>query len=218
MRALEAEAIGSGRATGLALMERAATGVVAGIETAWPGFLATPRRVVILAGPGNNGGDAFAVARLLADAGHDVSVWELGDPRRLPEDAAENRRRWLARGGVAALDEPGVPAALAEAARADLVIDGLFGIGLSRPIEGPAAALIEGLDALDPAPRVVAIDIPSGVAADSGEALGGRALHADLCVTFHAPKPAHLAPKGAAWMDRVLVADIGLHDDGAAGR
>jgi len=154
--------------------------------------------VVVLCGPGNNGGDGFVVARRLQAAGWPVRLGLLGEPARLKGDAARARDAWP--GPI----EPATPALLADAG---LVIDGLFGAGLARPLEGKARALVEAM-AAGPAP-VVAIDIPSGVHGDTGEVLGAAAA-ASLTVTFHRPKPGHLLLPGRSLCGELVVADIGI--------
>ena len=116
--------------------------------------------VLVVAGPGNNGGDGFVAARRLRAAGRAVAVALLGDPGRLKGDAAVAFDRWT--GPTRSTDAP-----LPEAA---LVIDALYGAGLDRPIAGPGAAIVDAVNA-GPAP-VLAVDLPSGLAADTGQPLG----------------------------------------------
>lgn len=200
MRSLEADCIGRGRVSGLTLMERAGQGVVEAILDLWPDFADVPGRAVVLCGPGNNGGDGYVVARLLAARGWDVGVFALGDPARLPPDARANHDLWAGIGPVDPLSA--APAAMAGA---DLVVDGLFGIGLARGLD-PAVCAV--LAAVPEAACRVAIDLPSGRDTDTGAVLGACAFTADLAVTFHAPKPVHgvLADEGVS----VAVVDIGL--------
>ncbi|MEO0655524.1 MAG: NAD(P)H-hydrate epimerase, partial [Pseudomonadota bacterium] len=94
MRAIEQAAIESGEVTGLELMERAGRGVVEAIFEEWPELAATSHRAVVLCGPGNNGGDGYVVARLLAERGWTVDLFAYGEPGRQGPDAAEARRRW----------------------------------------------------------------------------------------------------------------------------
>src|SRR6056297_1403791 len=136
MRAVETAAIESGAVTGLDLMERAGRGVVKATFARWPDMARAPGRAVVLCGPGNNGGDGFVVARLLAGRGWEVEVFALGDPERLPPDAASNYRRWSALGATRPL------AAADESHEAPLVVDALFGTGLARPLEGGLADLV----------------------------------------------------------------------------
>ena len=200
MRSLEADAIAAGRVSGLTLMDRAGAGVVDAILDQWPDLADAPGRAVVLCGPGNNGGDGYVVARLLAARGWEVGVFALGDPARLPPDARANHDRWAATGAVDPLAQ--APAALPGA---DLVVDALFGIGLARGLD-PAVCAV--LAAVPSGACRVAVDLPSGRDTDSGAVLGACAFVADLAVTFHAPKPVHgvLAAEGVA----VAVVDIGL--------
>jgi len=203
MRSAEAVAIGSGAASGLDLMERAGAGCVDAILAEWPALAETPDRATVLCGPGNNGGDGFVIARLLARKGWQVAVYCMGDPDRMPADAQTNYRRWSELGDTAPLE------AAADADPGALLVDALFGTGLTRPLEGLLREL-----ATKTAPRVVAVDIPSGLCADSGRVLGA-AMRADLTVTFHAAKPGHYLADGPGQCGRLAVADIGLsHDAG----
>ena len=184
---------------GVALMEHAAAAVARAVRRRW-----TPRPTLVLCGPGNNGGDGFGAAALLADAGWPVTVALLGDRAALRGDAAVMAARWG--GPVRGLD----PAAVADAA---LVVDALFGAGLSRPVEGAAAAMLEAVAASGvpgaPGVPVVAVDVPSGVDGDSG-AVSGTAAPARVTVTFCRPKPAHLLTPGRALCGEVELADIGI--------
>lgn len=202
MRATEAAAIAAGRATGIALMERAGAATVAAIFETWPALAARPGRALVLSGPGNNGGDGFVVARHLAARGWQVRVHLFGRAETLPPDARANHDLWARLGPVLPLD-PAAPPPLAPAP--DLVVDALFGIGLSRPLAG-FAPLFAALGACG-AP-VVAVDLPSGCEADARpEAAAWPTCPADLIVTFHRAKPAHGArAPGVA----LRVMDIGL--------
>jgi len=155
-------------------------------------------RVVVVAGPGNNGGDGFVAARLLAERGARVEVMLLGDIGRLKGDAALAAKKWT--GSVAAAE----PRALAGA---DVVIDALFGAGLDRPLEGAARALIEAINA-GTAP-VYAVDLPSGINGTSGAVLG-VAVKAAHTITFFRKKPGHLLLPGRLHCGTIAVADIGI--------
>ncbi len=200
MRRLEADSINHGMVSGLTLMERAGQGVVEAILGQWPDLADAPGCAVVLCGPGNNGGDGYVVARLLAARGWDVGVFALGDPVGLPADARANHDRWAETCPVDPLAE--APAAMAGA---DLVVDGLFGIGLARGLDPSICAVLAAVP--EDACRV-AIDLPSGRDTDTGAVLGACAFTADLAVTFHAPKPVHaaLVAEGVA----VAIVDIGL--------
>jgi NAD(P)H-hydrate epimerase len=151
-----------------------------------------------MCGPGNNGGDGFVVARRLAERGWPVRVALLGARTRLRGEAARAAQSWP--GELLPLD----PDAL-ENAR--LVVDGLFGAGLARPLEGRAREMVEAT--IRTGVPVVAIDVPSGVHGDTGEVLGAAAPSA-LTVTFHRAKPGHLLLPGRERIGELVVADIGI--------
>jgi len=161
-----------------------------------------PRPVLVLAGPGNNGGDGWVVARDLADHGWAVRAAALGDPNALRGDAAWARGLWS--GPV-------------EAARpevldgAGLIVDALFGAGLARDLDGVAADIVGALADQVLAGRAVsvAIDVPSGVDGDTGR-VRGVAAPADLTVTFFRRKPGHLLLPGRELCGTLRVADIGI--------
>jgi len=153
-----------------------------------------PCPVTVLCGPGNNGGDGFVVARHLDEQGFTVRVAHDADHK---SDAGQMSALW--KGARVAL----TPAAL-DGAR--LVVDGLFGAGLSRPLEGAPAQMVEALKDLP----VVAIDIPSGVSGDTGQPLGAVYVTAVLTVTFFRKKPGHLQLPGRALCGEIVVADIGI--------
>ena len=218
MRAIEAAAIASGAVTGLALMERAGRGVVEAIFAEWPDLRAGSFRAAVLCGPGNNGGDGFVVARLLKEWGWEVEVFLHGDPERMPADARVNYGRWVEMGEVRPLSAlRGGDASLA-AFGPGVVVDALFGTGLSRLLDDQLVDIQEkvslGWDARGAIPRWVAVDVPSGLCADSGRSLGCR-LPCDLTVTFHARKRGHVLAEGPHFCGVVRVVDIGL--DGAEG-
>jgi NAD(P)H-hydrate epimerase len=178
----------------LSLMERAGAQVAAAVTARWP-----RQPVAVLCGPGNNGGDGYVAARHLRDAGWPVAVARLaGD---LPPDAAANAERWRAGGGR--IDT------VAESALEGigLAVDALFGAGLRRPLEGEARTVVEALNARGTA--VVAVDVPSGLAGDSGDVLG-TAPRADVTVTFFRLKPAHLLFPGRELCGELVVGDIGI--------
>jgi NAD(P)H-hydrate epimerase len=193
MRSAEAAWFAAGNSS-FDLMRTAAAGVAAAVNA-----LAGDRRLrlLVLAGPGNNGGDALVAAHLLQGAGHQVQVLGLQPEDSWRGDAALARALWA--GPVLAAD--------ADWPEADILVDGLFGIGLARPLEGATADLVARANA-HPAP-IVSIDIPSGVDADSGDAMG-TAIAAQQTITFHAAKPGHFLYPGRALAGRLTVADIGL--------
>ncbi len=152
-----------------------------------------PATVLVLCGPGANGGDGYMAARLLARAGWPVTVAALAPPAA-GSDAARARAAWS--GPVRGFDP-------ADAARAGLVIDAVFGAGLSRNVDGLAATTLAA------ARLVLAVDMPSGIDGATGQ-VRGYAPAAVLTVTFHRAKPGHLLLPGRDRLGRLLVADIGL--------
>jgi NAD(P)H-hydrate epimerase len=164
-----------------------------------------PAATVVLCGPGNNGGDGFVVARLLAAAGWPVRLALLGSRESLRGDAARAADDW--RGPVEDLR----PEILRGAG---IVVDALFGAGLQRPLEGVVRATVEALGR-SPA-RVVAVDVPSGIHGDSGQVMGAG-VRADLTVTFCRCKPGHLLLPGRMHCGTLVVADIGIPDEVVGG-
>ncbi|MEM9969299.1 MAG: NAD(P)H-hydrate dehydratase [Pseudomonadota bacterium] len=214
MRAIEQAAIESGEVTGLELMERAGQGVVEAIFAEWPELAEGSHRAVVLCGPGNNGGDGFVVARLLKEAGWAVEVFLYGDPGKLPPDARVNYERWGELGAVTTLLEIGHGYYY----QADIIVDAFFGTGLSRPIPDECSEPLRGayIDLDRPkGPRIVAVDVPSGLCADSGRILkecdDHRMLsYAHLTVSFHDAKNGHYLAVGPAHCKKTVVCDIGV--------
>ena len=189
----------------LVLMENAAIGVADAIGEVYE----EAESAAIFCGPGNNGGDGLALARHLAVRGYDVQVFLVAGRRGMRGDAEVQlgicRRQGLAIQEVA--DEDGVVEALEEAREADLIVDALFGTGLSKPLEGMLADLVQGLNDL-PVPRV-AVDLPSGLNGSKAEPLGPH-VEADLTVTFAAPKIAHVFPPASESVGELVVTDLGI--------
>jgi len=186
----------AGGVAGLTLMENAGKAVAQAVSARQrPGG-----RVVVLAGPGNNGGDGFVAARLLAERGYGVKIVLAGALDKLTGDAAAAAKAWDQ--GIA----PANPEALAGA---DIVIDALFGAGLDRPVSGLAQAMIEAVNAQ--AAPVIAVDLPSGINGTTG-AVMGTAIEAQQTVTFFRKKAGHVLMPGRAYCGDVLVAPIGIHD------
>ena len=180
---------------GLTLMENAGHGVAEEVE-----WIAEPgARVAVLCGPGNNGGDGFVAARLLRDRGYSVSVALLGAREALKGDAAQAAAAW---------NGPIWPMSTAFAHDAAIVIDALFGAGLSRPLDGIAADVAASLEGL----RVLAVDVPSGVDGTTGE-VKGVAVKAERTVTFFRRKPGHLLLPGRLHCGLTRVVDIGISAD-----
>jgi NAD(P)H-hydrate epimerase len=173
------------------LMANAGAGVASEIQRRWP---AVP--VVVLCGPGNNGGDGFVVARHLFEAGWSVRVALLGHRDQLKGAAAHHAQLWP---GEVRQVVPGVLDG------AGLVVDAIFGAGLSRPLDGSAAETLSA--AAGRGLPIVAVDVPSGLMGDTGEVLG--AVQAVLTVTFFRKKPGHLLLPGRRLCGEVVVVDIG---------
>lgn len=187
----------AGGTPGLELMERAGYAVADAVSGRHP----QGTRVAIACGPGNNGGDGFVAARVLAARGYVVRLGLAGSVERLTGDAA------AAAGRFRGLVEPAVPALLSGAA---VVIDALFGAGLARPLDGAAATLVGAMaEARRRGAEVIAVDLPSGVDGRTG-AVPGPAVEADRTVTFFRAKPGHLLLPGRRFVGRLSVADIGI--------
>ncbi len=185
----------AGGVPGITLMENAGRAVAEAVTRNYPRN-APP--VCMVAGPGNNGGDGFVAARVLAERGYPVRALLFGDRERLRGDAATAAGRWTG------LTAPATPEALGDCG---LIIDALFGAGLDRPIEGPAAVLIAAMNAC--AVPVIAVDLPSGINGSSG-AVMGIAVNATETVTFFRRKPGHVLMPGRMHCGPVTVADIGI--------
>ena len=173
------------------LMENAGRAVAQAIVQRW-----TRRSVVVLCGPGNNGGDGWVVAQRLAEAGWPVRVALLVPREQLRDAAAHHAGLW--RGPIEAL----APAALDGAA---LVVDALFGAGLGRALDGLAAQTLAV--AADRKMTIIAVDVPSGLMGDTSANLG--AVAAALTVTFFRKKPGHILQPGRSLCGELIVADIG---------
>jgi hydroxyethylthiazole kinase-like uncharacterized protein yjeF len=188
MRAAEQQAIDSGTSVEM-LMERAGA---AAAEAIWR--YAGPLPALILCGPGNNGGDGYVIARHLKARGVKVRVAALGEPR---SEAA----RWACSGWDEDVET------LGQAEAAQVLVDALFGTGLTRPLD---AAAVSELARLTSAASVrIAVDLPSGVATNDGSILSPVPDY-DLTVTFAALKPSHLLQPAARHMGRLVIADIGV--------
>jgi len=183
----------AGGIAGIDLMENAGRAVADAVAARNP----AGARVVAVAGPGNNGGDGFVAARVLAERGYRLRVLLVGETGRLKGDAGQAASRWTGQ------TEPATPAALAAA---DVVIDALFGAGLDRPVQGLARAMIAAMNA---APCVYAVDLPSGINGTSG-AVMGLAVEAAHTVTFFRRKTGHVLLPGRLHSGNVTVAGIGI--------
>ena len=186
-------------ADGLPLMQRAGAAAAAFAQR----HLAPGARILALAGPGNNGGDALVTARLLRGSGYAVEVVLPGDPGKFPRDAAEAYAQWREAGGLERKTLPEIASSDAP----DLVIDGLFGIGLSRPLGPDWQALVDAVNGWGC--PILALDIPSGLEAQTGEALG-RPIRATWTIAFIAPARALLTSQGRAAAGECVCDRLGL--------
>ncbi|MBR6748319.1 MAG: NAD(P)H-hydrate dehydratase [Clostridia bacterium] len=205
MREIERIAIESRGIPSLDLMERAATAVTNTVMRTMAAKKIEKPTVCILCGTGKNGGDGFAIARLLSDAGVKVRVYAVGEDEKRAEDTAANAARFT--GEVRRKPDNGV-------FKADCIIDALFGIGFHGELTGDARTLVELANSRHgvSAPLRVAVDIPSGVNADTG-AVEGVAFNAGITVTFTLPKPGLYLLPGAKYAGSVLIANIGIPTD-----
>ena len=184
----------AGGTAGMTLMERAGAAVADAVAARHP----VGSEVAVLAGPGNNGGDGFVAARLLAQRGFNVRLMLAGEVSHLKGDAASAAAKW---------ERPIAQPHRDGFASASVVVDALFGAGLDRPVEGQAWAMIEAMNA-QPAP-VLAVDLPSGINGSTG-AVMGVAVNAAQSVTFFCKKVGHVLLPGRLHCGRVSVADIGI--------
>jgi hydroxyethylthiazole kinase-like uncharacterized protein yjeF len=200
LRATDAWAIQERGIPGVELMERAGEGLFEVVFKHAP-----PGEVVVVCGGGNNGGDGYAVARLLRLAGRSVSVLHTSDPAKLTGDAAAMRDRLPG--------EAPSPFAAGALDGAAVIVDAMLGTGFSGTPRDPVAAAIAAID--DAGAFVVAADVPSGVDATTG-AVAGEAVRATITATFHAALPGLWIAPGKAHAGEVVVIDIGIPDPGPA--
>jgi hydroxyethylthiazole kinase-like uncharacterized protein yjeF len=199
MAAADAWAVENGT-SGLVLMERAGLAVAEAARRMVP----VGARISVMTGPGNNGGDGFVAARVLAEAGYLVSVGLLTARDHMKGDAAFAAASWT--GFTKGL----APSIVNEA---DLVIDAVFGAGLDRPIDGMAAQTVDAVN--HSGVRVLSVDLPSGIDGRTGAILGS-AIQAEETVTFFRVKPGHLLMPGREHVGRLTVADIGINPQALA--
>jgi NAD(P)H-hydrate epimerase len=207
MRAFDAHAMTSCQVPSVVLMENAGRGAADAIARRFFGTGVRGRRVAVVCGAGNNGGDGYVVGRHLLLRGADVRLVAAVDPARLKGDARVNHDAFAGVGGEVRRVAPSRAAVGAALEGAEVVVDALFGTGLDRPIEGELADVVTAMN--DAAGRKVAIDLPSGLDADTGRTLG-VCFRAELTVTFAHPKLGLLTPGGAVAAGAVEVADIGV--------
>jgi hydroxyethylthiazole kinase-like uncharacterized protein yjeF len=193
---------------GLTLMENAGKSVAEFLQLRFRNI--ARRRIVILCGKGNNGGDGFAVARRLLETGAKPTVFVFASPDDVRGDAAINLKRWqdLSR-ELQIVRSPGEWQSLkAPLASADIILDALLGTGIRGPVEGLLKQVIEDVNRKRPEQAVVSVDIPSGLPADTGEA-NGVVVAANYTITFTAPKMGMLAGHASDFVGQLIVRDIG---------
>ena len=195
VRELDRRAIGTG-IPGIDLMERAGFESFRVLRERWP----AARRVTVVAGPGNNGGDGFVVARLAAGEGLSVLVSLIGDAARIAGDARTAYRRMLDAA-------PGLTPIRAMTEDTDVIVDALFGTGLTRDLSGTAAEAVRAMND-SPAP-VLALDVPSGIHSDTGRMLGG-AVRAAVTVSFIGLKQGLFTREGRECGGEIVYRDLGV--------
>ena len=213
IRELDRLAIEESKVPSLVLMENAGRGAAELIRTELLQDQSVQTKdLVIVCGAGNNGGDGFVVARRLRNAGFSVLVFLAGSASKLKGDARANHDAWVGLGG--GVSELSGATALIEFERvlasARVVVDALLGTGLDREVKGEMRSLIELINGASG--RRVALDVPSGLDANTGAVLG-VCVRADLTVTFAHPKLGLLTTTGAERAGRLLVVDIGVPDE-----
>jgi hydroxyethylthiazole kinase-like uncharacterized protein yjeF len=197
VRALDAWEIQKRRVPGFTLMTRAAEGALKILRARWP----QAKRVAVVCGAGNNGGDGYVLARLARDAGLEALVLAAAPPDKLSGDARRAQEEWLRTGGGAH------PFAADALSGSDVIVDALLGIGLAGPPRPEAVAVIRAINA---AKRpVLALDLPSGIDADSG-AVYDTAIRADITVSFVALKSGLFLGAGPEYAGVVLLDDLGI--------
>lgn len=212
MRELDQFTVQTETVTSLELMERAAQIIVEKLVQRWD----HRHRFVIFAGPGNNGGDGLAVARLLVEDGYTVSAYLFNIKSALSQDCESNRTRLVA----LALERPSLTYTevsrefdFPELKDGDIIIDGLFGIGLSRPLDGGFASLVRAINTSRY--PVVSIDMPSGLMSEDNTYNDKRSIVcATLTLTIHRPKPSLLMPENESFVGELETLPIGLSTEG----
>lgn len=189
----------------LVLMENAGRSVAAAVQALVKGKLTT--RVTIVCGTGNNGGDGFVAARRLWNAGIPVSVFLVGSPRQLKNDAAVNYRILKRCGYAVAVVNSSSVVLKNSLRRSGVIVDALFGVGLNRTIREPVLGIIQLINAAKAV--VVAVDVPSGLDATTGK-IWGTAVKADATITFTFAKKGFFVREGLRYTGKIRVVDIGI--------
>ena len=207
MQELDRKAIETYRIPGMILMENAGRGAAEVISHTFPDI--HKKKIAIISGKGNNGGDGFVIARYLLNQGVSVRVYLLADPKGLRGDAETNFNIFQRMKGevISVPSSKDYVRVKKDLEKFDILVDGIFGTGLDAEVRGYYREVIDHLNTLQR--PIVAIDIPSGLDADTGKPLG-TAIRASLTITFGLPKVGHLLPPGIDYVGEVRVIDIGL--------
>jgi NAD(P)H-hydrate epimerase len=207
MQELDRKAIETYRIPGMILMENAGRGAAEVISDTFPDI--HKKKIAIIAGKGNNGGDGFVIARYLLNQGVSVRVYLLTDPKGLRGDAETNFNIFQRMKGeiISVPSSKDYVKVKKDLEKFDVLVDGIFGTGLDAEVRGYYREVIDHLNMLQR--PIVAIDIPSGLHADTGKPLG-TAIRASLTITFGLPKVGHLIPPGIDYVGEVRVIDIGI--------
>jgi NAD(P)H-hydrate epimerase len=207
MQELDRKAIETYRIPGMILMENAGRGAAEVISNTFPDL--HKKKIAIIAGKGNNGGDGFVIARYLLNQGTSVRVYLLTDPKGLRGDAEINFNIFQRMKGevVSVPSSKDYVKVKKDLEKFDILVEGIFGTGLDAEVRGYYREVIDHLNTLQR--PIVAIDIPSGLDANTGKPLG-TAIRASLTVTFGLPKVGHLIPPGLDYVGEVKVIDIGI--------
>jgi NAD(P)H-hydrate epimerase len=199
----------------LTLMENAGRGVVEFLEERFAPL--EQQRIAILCGRGNNGGDGLVVARMLRDRGLKPRVLLFADPRKVQGDAAVNLERLAISGMPEVIESPEAWQGIKPSLKGTtLLVDALLGTGLSKPLEGLLLEVAREVNAALASTQVVAVDLPSGISADTGELLGEH-VRADFSVTFTAPKIAHVFPPACERVGEWVLRQIGTPPEALEG-
>ncbi len=207
MQELDRKAIETYRIPGIVLMENAGRGAAEVISKTFPDL--QKKKIAIIAGKGNNGGDGFVIARYLLNNGISVRIYLLTDPKGLRGDAETNFNVFHRMKGevISVPSSKDYIKVKKDLERFDILVDGIFGTGLDAEVRGYYREVIDHLNTLQK--PIVAIDIPSGLDANAGKPLGA-AIRASLTVTFGLPKIGLLIPPGIDYAGEVKVIDIGI--------
>jgi len=207
MQELDRKAMEAYKIPGIVLMENAGRGAAEVISNAFPDI--RNKRIAIIAGKGNNGGDGFVIARHLLNHGISVKIFLLTDPKALRGDSEINYHIFSRMKGevVPVPSSKDYQKLKRDLERFDLLVDGIFGTGLDAEVRGYYREVIDHLNTLQK--PIVAIDIPSGLDANTGKPLG-TAIRASLTVTFGLPKVGHLIAPGSDYVGDLKVIDISI--------